>query len=59
MISVSIFVALFLFIAKTRIGLMIQAALSHPQMVQSLGHDVPTIFMWTFGSAARWPASPA
>ena len=49
LISVSIFIALFLFIAKTRIGLMIQAALSHPQMVQSLGHDVPTIFMWTFG----------
>lgn len=48
-ISVGIFIALFLFIAKTRIGLMIQAALSHPQMVQSLGHDVPTIFMWTFG----------
>ena len=48
-ISVGIFVALFLFIAKTRIGLMIQAALSHPNMVQSLGHDVPTIFMWTFG----------
>ncbi len=48
-VSVAIFVALFLFIAKTRVGLMIQAALSHPQMVQSLGHDVPTIFMWTFG----------
>ena len=48
-VSVAIFVALFLFIAKTRVGLMIQAALTHPQMVQSLGHDVPTIFMWTFG----------
>jgi branched-chain amino acid transport system permease protein len=48
-ISVAIFVALFLFIAKTRIGLIIQAALSHPQMVSALGHDVPKIFMWTFG----------
>lgn len=48
-VSVGIFVGLFLFIAKTRVGLTIQAALSHPQMVQSLGHDVPTIFMWTFG----------
>ena len=48
-ISVGIFVALFGFIAKTRVGLMIQAALTHPQMVQALGHDVPAIFMWTFG----------
>lgn len=48
-VSVSIFVALFLFIAKTRIGLVIQAALTHPNIVSSLGHDVPKIFMWTFG----------
>jgi branched-chain amino acid transport system permease protein len=48
-VSVSIFAALFLFIAKTRIGLVIQAALTHPNIVSSLGHDVPKIFMWTFG----------
>ena len=48
-VSVAIFVALFLFIAKTRIGLIIQAALSHPNTVSSLGHDVEKIFMWTFG----------
>ena len=48
-VSVAIFAALFLFIAKTRIGLIIQAALSHPNTVAALGHDVPKIFMWTFG----------
>ncbi len=48
-VSASIFVALFLFIAKTRIGLVIQAALTHPNIVSALGHDVPKIFMWTFG----------
>jgi len=48
-VSVGIFLALFLFVAKTRIGLIIQAALSHPNMVSALGHDVPKIFMWTFG----------
>jgi branched-chain amino acid transport system permease protein len=47
--SVAIFIALFLFIARTRIGLTIQAALSHPGMVEALGHNVPRIFMWTFG----------
>ena len=48
-VSVAIFVALFLFIAKTRVGLIIQAALSHPNIVSSLGHNVEKIFMWTFG----------
>ena len=48
-VSVSVFVALFLFIAKTRTGLIIQAALTHPNIVSSLGHDVGRIFMWTFG----------
>ncbi|MFQ5827763.1 MAG: branched-chain amino acid ABC transporter permease [Candidatus Methylomirabilia bacterium] len=48
-ISVAIFVALFMFITRTRIGLIIQASLSFPSMVASLGHDVPKIFMWTFG----------
>ena len=49
LISVGIFVALFFFITRTRIGLIIRAALSFPNIVGSLGHDVPTIFMWTFG----------
>jgi branched-chain amino acid transport system permease protein len=47
--SVLIFLALFAFIARTRTGLMIQAALTHPHMVEALGHNVPRIFMWTFG----------
>ena len=48
-ISVGIFVALYGLITRTRIGLIIQAALTHPNMVGSLGHDVSKIFMWTFG----------
>jgi branched-chain amino acid transport system permease protein len=32
----------------TRIGLVIQAALSRPDMVQALGHDVPRIFTLVF-----------
>ena len=49
LISVGIFVALFFFITRTRVGLIIRAALSFPDTVGSLGHDVPKIFMWTFG----------
>ena len=34
---------------RTRIGLVIQAALTHPDMVATLGHDVPRVFMLVFG----------
>ncbi len=33
----------------SRIGLVIQAALTHSDMVEALGHDVPQIRMWVFG----------
>lgn len=49
LISIAIFVALFAVLTKSRVGLIIQAALSHPNMVGMLGHDVPKIFMMVFG----------
>ncbi|MEQ9642312.1 MAG: branched-chain amino acid ABC transporter permease [Alphaproteobacteria bacterium] len=49
LVSVAIFVALFLLLTRTRVGLVIQAALSHPQTVAALGHNVERIFMLTFG----------
>jgi branched-chain amino acid transport system permease protein len=48
-VAVIIFVALLLLLARTRIGLVIQAALTHPNMVAMLGHDVPRVFMLVFG----------
>jgi len=52
-ISVSMLVFLWLALKRTRIGLVIQAALSHPRMVGALGHDVPGVFVLVFaiGSA--------
>jgi branched-chain amino acid transport system permease protein len=47
--SLGIMVALYWLIARTRVGLIIQAALTHPHMVASLGHNVPRVFMMTFG----------
>jgi branched-chain amino acid transport system permease protein len=41
-----------LLLTRTRIGLVIQAALTHPQAVESLGHNVPRIFMLVFGAGA-------
>ena len=41
--------ALWLLLARTRLGLVVQAALTHPQMAQALGHNVPRVFMLVFG----------
>ena len=47
--SAGIFLVLFIVLTRTRIGLVIQAALSHPHMVAHLGHNVPLVFMSVFG----------
>ncbi|MFM2050852.1 MAG: hypothetical protein RL682_1343, partial [Pseudomonadota bacterium] len=44
--------SVWLLLTRTRIGLVIQAALTHPEMVESLGHNVPRIFMLVFGAGA-------
>ena len=49
-IAVLMLVALWLLLTRTRIGLVIQAALTHPDMVESLGHNVPRVFMLVFGA---------
>jgi branched-chain amino acid transport system permease protein len=45
-------VALWLLLTRTRIGLVIQSALTHPEMVEALGHNVPRVFMLVFGAGA-------
>jgi branched-chain amino acid transport system permease protein len=52
LISVAIFLALYGVLTRTRIGLIIQAALTHPQMVNALGHNVPAVFMLVFGGGS-------
>ena len=49
-LAVFMLVAVWLLLTRTRIGLVIQAALTHPQAVETLGHDVPRVFMLVFGS---------
>lgn len=48
-ISIGIFVGLLWVLTRTRIGMIIQAALSYPRTVEALGHNVPLIFMGVFG----------
>jgi len=49
MVSIAMLVSLWLVLTRTRIGLVIQAALTHPDMAQALGHNVPRVFMLVFG----------
>ncbi|MCL4183676.1 MAG: branched-chain amino acid ABC transporter permease [Burkholderiaceae bacterium] len=49
LVAVSMLAAIWLMLARTRIGLVIQAALTHPETVEALGHNVPRVYMLTFG----------
>jgi branched-chain amino acid transport system permease protein len=44
--------SIYLMLTKTRIGMVIQAALTHPESVEALGHNVPRVFMLVFGGGA-------
>ncbi|MEC7257546.1 MAG: branched-chain amino acid ABC transporter permease [Pseudomonadota bacterium] len=47
--SIAIFVGLLYVLTRTRVGMIIQAALSYPRTVEALGHNVPLVFMGVFG----------
>jgi branched-chain amino acid transport system permease protein len=49
LVAVLMLVAVWLMLTRTRIGLVIQASLTHPETVEALGHNVPRVFMLTFG----------
>ena len=49
LVAVLMVVAIWLLLTRTRIGLVIQAALTHPEAVEALGHNVPRVFMLVFG----------
>lgn len=52
LVALFMLVSLWLMLTRTRVGLVIQAALTHPEMVESLGHNVPRVFMMVFGAGA-------
>jgi branched-chain amino acid transport system permease protein len=47
-ISAAMLLAIWVLLKRTRIGLIIQASLSHPHMVGALGHNVPRVFTIVF-----------
>ena len=52
LVAVAMLVSIWFALTRTRIGLVIQAALTHPQTVEALGHNVPRVFMLVFGGGA-------
>jgi branched-chain amino acid transport system permease protein len=52
LVALLMLVSVWLVLKKTRIGLVIQAALTHPETVEVLGHNVPKVFMLVFGGGA-------
>jgi branched-chain amino acid transport system permease protein len=49
LVALLMLLAIYLLLTRTRIGLVIQASLTHPDMVEALGHNVPRVFMLVFG----------
>jgi branched-chain amino acid transport system permease protein len=49
LVAIVMLVVTWLVLTRTRIGLVIQASLTHPETVEALGHNVPRVFMLTFG----------
>ncbi len=50
LVALVMLASVWLLLTRTRIGLVIQAALTHPDAVESLGHNVPRVFMLVFGA---------
>jgi branched-chain amino acid transport system permease protein len=46
--AVAMVISLWWVLNRTRAGLIIQAALTHPETVETLGHNVPRVFMLVF-----------
>ncbi len=52
LVAVLMLLVTWLVLTRTRIGLIIQASLTHPEMAEALGHNVPRVFMLTFGGGS-------
>jgi branched-chain amino acid transport system permease protein len=52
LVALAMWLVLALGLRFTRVGLVIQASLTHPHIVQTLGHNVPRLFMQVFAAGA-------
>lgn len=56
LISIGMLISLYLVLTRTRIGMIVQASLTHPDMVEALGHNVPRVFMLVFAGGTALAA---
>ena len=48
LVSVAMLLSLYLLLTRTRVGMIVQASLTQPDMVEALGHNVPRVLMMVF-----------
>jgi len=51
-VALAMFGAIYLLMTRTRIGIVVRAAVYRPRMAEALGHDVQLVFMGVFGVGA-------
>lgn len=51
-VAISMFVAIYQLLTRTRVGIVVRSALYRPKMAEALGHNVPLVFMGVFGVGA-------
>ena len=51
-IAVVMFIAIYLLLTRTRVGIVVRSAIYKPHMAEALGHNVPLVFMGVFGVGA-------
>ena len=51
-IAVAMFIAIYLILTRTRVGIVVRSAIYKPHMAEALGHNVPLVFMGVFGVGA-------
>lgn len=59
LVALLMMASLWLLLTRTRIGLVVQAALTHPEAVENLGHNVPLVFMLVFATGSALAALAA
>ena len=51
-VALAMFAAIYLLLTRTRVGIVVRAAIYKPAMVEALGHNVQLVFMGVFGVGA-------
>ena len=58
-VALAMFAVLYVLLTRTRVGIIVRAAIYRPVMVEALGHNLPLVFMGVFASGRGWPGWPA